>query len=286
MTWITLRALLLSLIPGLFWLWYIQGLGRTRREPIWMMALACLAGAASAEGVLLSSDALDRVAPGFMDLPYDPWKQLFYFIVAVGLMEEGWKMLSCWLSVYFLKDFDEPVDGLLYAGCSALGFATAENVKYILAHGELVLVGRALLSTFGHVLMSGVWGYALGMRKARGKKQGPLWLIGLFGAALGHGFFDWFLMQGYTLLGVATLGFLWWLFSQRIEETARLSPYRTHRVHRVRECPNCGILSRAEGPYCSGCGKQNEGPAMCPNCLKPAEGESSCERCGCLFAGN
>lgn len=280
-----LQALVLSLIPGLFWLWYIQGLGRTRREPLWMLALASIAGAASTWGVLTTYDVLGKLAPGFTAMPNGSLPRLFYFVVAVGLLEEGWKMLACWLSVYHLKHFEEPVDGLLYAGCSALGFATAENVKYILEFGgPYVLVGRSLLSTFGHVVMSGVWGYALGMRKLKGKKQGPLWLLALFAAALGHGLYDWFLIEGYTVLGVATLGVLWWLFDQRIEETARLSPYRTHRVHRVRECPHCGILSRAEGLFCSGCGKQNEPTqSLCANCLKPAEGES-CPSCGCRFS--
>lgn len=285
MSWEALQAILLSLIPGLFWLWYIQGLGRRRREPLWMLALACLAGAASPLGVLYSGEMLDRLAPGFMEMPAGAAGQLFYFIVAVGLMEESWKMLACWLSVYFLPAFDEPVDGLLYSGCAALGFATAENVKYILdSQDPSILIGRALLSTFGHVLMAGVWGYALGMRKARGKKQGPLWLLGLFGAAVGHGFYDWFLWRGHSLLGVGVLGGLWWLFSQRVEETARLSPYRVHRVRRARECPTCGILSRAEGRYCSGCGKELEPtPPLCGNCLEPAEGER-CAACGCVFA--
>lgn len=284
MRWETVQAILLSLVPGIFWLWYISGLGRQRKEPLWMMGLACLAGGCSTAGVLFCSDHLDKLAPGFMDMPDSSLGRLFYFTVAVGLMEEAWKMLACWLSVYFLKDFDEPVDGLLYSGCTALGFATVENVKYlVMSNDPTIIVGRALLSTFGHVLMSGVWGYALGMRKSRGKKQGPFWIIALFASALGHGFYDWFLVEGHAWLGVATLGVLWWVFSQRIDETSRLSPYRTHRAHRVRECSHCGILSRAGGPYCSGCGKESEQPVVvCGNCLQPVEGDV-CRHCQCLF---
>ncbi|MCE7873767.1 PrsW family intramembrane metalloprotease [bacterium CPR1] len=279
-----IQALLLSLVPCFFWLWYIQGLGRYRREPAWMLGLALLAGAGSAYGVLLTCDFLEELAPGFLTVPHEPLRLMFYFVVAVGLMEEGWKMLCCWLAVYFLPSFDEPVDGLLYAGCVALGFATAENVKYILeAGGPAVLVGRAILSTFGHVLMSGVWGYALGMQKCR-PSRAPLWLLALFAAALGHGLFDWFLTMDWPLAAVAVLAALWWLFSLRIQETARLSPYRVHRVHRVRECPRCGILHRAAASYCTGCGQRNESAsAVCANCLTPAGGEERCARCGCLF---
>ncbi len=279
-----LQALLLSLVPCLFWLWYIQGLGRYRQEPPWMLVLALLAGAGSAYGVLVSCDLLEDRAPGFLAMPHGAWGQLFYFVVAVGLMEEAWKMLACWLAVYFLPSFDEPVDGLLYAGCVALGFATAENIKYILeAGGPAVLVGRSILSTFGHVLMSGIWGYALGMQKCR-PSRAPLWLLALFGAALGHGLFDWFLIQGWPLAAVGVLAGLWWLFSQRIEETARLSPYRVHRVHRVSECPHCGILYRADAIYYTGCGHRCEPSAgLCANCLSPAVGEDRCDNCGCLF---
>ncbi|MEW6277622.1 MAG: PrsW family glutamic-type intramembrane protease [Candidatus Eremiobacterota bacterium] len=288
------QAVVLSLIPGLFWLWYISSLGRYRREPWWMMALACAAGAASTEGVLWTSAWLSRNIPGVMNTPEDPLRQLVYYVVAVGLMEEFYKMLAVRLTVYNLRSFDEPVDGLLYAGCSALGFATAENVVYILGAGDpTILVGRSILATFGHVLMSAVWGYALGIQKLRrwqgkARRSGPqLLVVALLISAAAHGLYDWLLMQGQPLLAVGVIAGLWWLFGNRIGETQRLSPYREHRVRRVRECSSCGILARSEAAYCTGCGRPMEGTVgepLCGNCLSPAAlDREACAHCGCHF---
>src|SRR5437764_4940874 len=53
----------------------------------------------------------------------------------VGFIEEGIKLLfSRWL-VFRRPEFDEPYDGILFAVVVGLGFASAENLLYVIGSG-------------------------------------------------------------------------------------------------------------------------------------------------------
>src|SRR6266404_6737329 len=42
------------------------------------------------------------------------------------------------------KEFDEPMDGIVYGAVASLGFATFENIAYVAEHGLGVAISRAL----------------------------------------------------------------------------------------------------------------------------------------------
>lgn len=52
--------------------------------------------------------------------------------------------------------FDEPGDGLVYSTAASLGFASLENLFYIVQFGPAVMILRAPLSTAGHVVFGAV----------------------------------------------------------------------------------------------------------------------------------
>ncbi len=99
----------------------------------------------------------------------------------VGLIEEGFKFLAA-SSIARNKHFDEPIDGLIYATASALGFATLENLGYMLSGGAALILLRGPISTLGHILFSLTWGYAMSLRRFRNAhnvlRRG--WLLGAF----------------------------------------------------------------------------------------------------------
>jgi RsiW-degrading membrane proteinase PrsW (M82 family) len=111
------------------------------------------------------------------------------FIVTVGLTEEGMKLLAMWSLAAHRREFDEPVDGMVYAAAAALGFAAAENVRY-LALGRVagaLVASRAFMSVPAHLFFSTIWGYGLGRRLVEpGRRVWPLFL----GAVCLHGVFD------------------------------------------------------------------------------------------------
>ena len=48
-------------------------------------------------------------------------------------VEEGLKLSVLYYFVYKMKDFNEPMDGIVYGICVSLGFATLENFYYVLS---------------------------------------------------------------------------------------------------------------------------------------------------------
>ena len=93
------------------------------------------------------------------------WKELCKF---------GAVRLGAYRSLYF----DEPVDGLVYASAASLGFASLENLFYVLQYGPEVMLLRAPLSTVAHLVFGSIWGQALGQFYVSGGRRAAL-LYGL-----------------------------------------------------------------------------------------------------------
>lgn len=253
----TVRTILLSLLPGLFWVVYLRSLSRGKLSPWWHWAVALAAGWASTEVTLFLSDLW-----GVGRLQLLPQVgSLVYFVVGVGLVEEGSKALCALLFLKIPGFCKQPLLGLQLCGGVALGFATAENFVYAVNFGEGVLVGRFVFSTLAHVLFASVWGFTLGSRT---EKVGEVFIqrtswsrFGkyLFLSALGHGLFDWFLMTGRPILAVLTLVLLWFGFREAVLGAFLRQEYSRGVAQVTVRCPDCAVLTRANGNYCSFCGQ-------------------------------
>ena len=150
--------LLVSFTPGLFWLWFYLRKDSHQPAPRKLIALTfglgCLATipAAIIEYVVLGESFLEEragvaaVAPGML--------------LVVGPVEEISKFLAVRLKAYRSLYFDEPIDGLVYAAAASLGFASLENLFYVLEFGPEVMLVRAPISTLAHL----VFGLHLGLR--------------------------------------------------------------------------------------------------------------------------
>lgn len=247
------RAILLSLVPGLFWLVYLRSLSRRHGIAVWLWMWALALGAVSTQLTLLLSEQLqvDRL----MELPIMPL--LVYFLLGVGLVEEASKAICAFLGLGAPGLARDPLVTLQLSGAVALGFATTENVLYVRNLGESVLIGRFVFSTLGHVLFSSLWGVALGIREGvegRARRRWG-WLFGqLVLASFAHGLYDWFLVTDRMALATLTLAVLWFGFRQAALEAFLRQEYERELPYESVECPSCTVLTRAEGAYCSFCG--------------------------------
>jgi RsiW-degrading membrane proteinase PrsW (M82 family) len=218
------HCVLLASAPGLFWLWLFWRRDRWEREPLSVVVRLFLAGAAMAVPAYFAEGWL----PNF-------GSRLFDNFVRVGLVEEACKLLPVWWLAYRHREFDEPMDGIVYAVAAALGFATVENALYALLLGPHVVLVRAFTSTLAHVAFSGLVGFQLGRAKFRGRGRAGLVLGALLASTLLHGAYDLALSYGSdprlgpavatrtvaTLLP-ALLVLLWWA-GRRAD---RASPFR------------------------------------------------------------
>lgn len=86
------------------------------------------------------------------------------FILA-AFFEEFFKWFILFYIFYKHAEFNQHYDGIVYGVSIALGFATMENVFYLLAYGVDQAFYRAILPVSSHALFGVIMGYYLGKAK-------------------------------------------------------------------------------------------------------------------------
>ncbi|MEX2598785.1 MAG: PrsW family glutamic-type intramembrane protease, partial [Dehalococcoidia bacterium] len=129
---------LIAFTPGIFWLWFYTRLDKYRPEPRRLLAMAFFLGMLSTipagilntlfidESVLDQTAALASVAMAML--------------LVVGPVEETSKFLAVRFGPYRSRYFDEPIDALVYGAAASLGFASLENLMYVLTFGPEVMI--------------------------------------------------------------------------------------------------------------------------------------------------
>tara|TARA_Y100000389_G_C17325216_1_gene445187 strand:- start:228 stop:914 length:687 start_codon:yes stop_codon:yes gene_type:complete len=80
-------------------------------------------------------------------------------------VEEGLKLSILYYFVYKMKDFNEPLDGIVYGVTASLGFATLENIYYVYLladHFQTTSMALAVVRSFSAVPAHAVFGIFMG----------------------------------------------------------------------------------------------------------------------------
>ncbi len=237
-----LTGTLLALVPLTLVLWGVRWLDRWEPEPRGALAFALLWGAGVA--VLVSAVVNDLAAwtvanaTGSMDAGV-----MVAAVVSAPIVEEvakGAGVLALFLARR--RYFDGVVDGIVYAGMVAAGFAFTENILYFGRAGDALaetFVLRGLATPFAHLLFTACTGAALGLA-ARSRSRGSVWWLlplGLLGAMLAHAAWNltsvlaggsylsiYVLVQVPVFLGVVAIA-LWLRGKERQVVQHRLTEY-------------------------------------------------------------
>jgi len=309
-------VLLIPIVPGIFWLWVFYQTDRYEPEPMRLILATFALGVVSIVPAWLLEQGAGRVFP-FMDqveaaaqgrLDGTMLPIFLGCFLVIGPAEELCKFLAVRLFVYRNAEFDEPLDGLIYASAAALGFASLENVLYVIdfRNGGSVqwgtLVARSLMALPGHVIFAATWGYGLGRKKFNPRY--PLWAT-LIGASMLHGTYDFVLM--YPPLRPLCLVFMAVMVPVMVRQiralrhdspfkpggarAAEVAPFTRRAAERppgvpaglLTACGGCGVLSRWEDHYCPVCGVPlDKRVVFCGRCRKPIDHASDpfCRACG------
>jgi RsiW-degrading membrane proteinase PrsW (M82 family) len=273
---------LISFTPGIFWLWFFAKRNIYRPGPKRLLAQTFFLGMVST----IPSGIFNVIFLGDVDLdgPVGLSTVAAGMFLVVGPVEETSKFLAVKLGPYRRTYSDEPMDGLVYAAAASLGFASLENLLYVLQFGPSVMLARAPFSTLAHVIFGSFWGYALGLQTRNGSHQSRILLVaGVVAAAVLHGIFNTtlFLFWPLTLI-VVGLGMLWTL--SRFNWARRVSPFRLRRNYARIRCLSCGQLISILSKYCRYCGshtaaiQQEVFCSYCSNVNRPSA--SYCTQCG------
>lgn len=216
---------LLAVAPAAFWLWYFYNKDRYEPEPLSWILLVYIFGIVVTIPVAFIEGTLSIIVPEF-------------FIVVLGapIVEEAGKYLVVKKTVWESLEFDEPVDGIIYAAAAGLGFATLENVIYVFSAVETSLLLalqtgllRALISVPGHVLFSAMWGYSLGKAQFIPQEQRTgVIATGLILAMAFHALFNLLLYDaiGFAVLILVVVPVLWFSVQKKIDQALLSSGYR------------------------------------------------------------
>ena len=231
-----LGLLVIAIAPAvaLFLFFYLRD--KYRREPIGVMLVTFALGAASLVPAAITSLSLQKLT-GWRSSTPSLVQALLGAMIIVGLVEEGAKFLVVRFYAYHLPEFDEPYDGIMYSVMAALGFATLENIIYILSNGAGTGVMRALLAMPSHAFDGVLMGYFLGEAKfARNDRVGN-WLsaIGFGLAVLAHGLYDFIVFaldqRPLMILSLLTMAVLFWvIFLKATRKLSEQSPYKHPRL--------------------------------------------------------
>lgn len=183
-----LSLLALAVAPGIAIAVYVYFRDRYEREPLRLLVLTYVAGFLAVIPAALIEFLLSSPLTGTVRL----WDLAVRNFLVVGLTEEGMKFLALMLLAYRNAEFNEPFDGIVYAGMISMGFATAENILYVLSGGWVTAVARMFTAVPAHASFSILMGYFVGLEKF-GNRGGRYLALGLATAVLFHGLYDLFL---------------------------------------------------------------------------------------------
>jgi RsiW-degrading membrane proteinase PrsW (M82 family) len=198
----------LAIAPGIFWLWYFLRRDRLRPEPRHLIGRVFALGAASAVAAGGLEAAAFALTPLEISEPFVPSSVVAAAIV--GLIEEGVKFAALTVGIFRHVQFDEVIDGIIYGVAVSLGFATIENVAYVLQGGVGVGLLRAILSVPGHAFFGAVMGFYVGV--ARFAPRPWPWLgVAMLAASASHAAYDAAVFAGrWIALLVIPFVFLLW----------------------------------------------------------------------------
>lgn len=185
--------LLLAVLPAFFLLRYVNKMDKTEKEPRGLLIRLFIGGALTTITAVLFGTIL-----GFFNLfdeetvPY----LIFDNFIATALVEEGGKYFVMKKLTWKNSEFNYTFDAVVYAVTVSLGFATLENILYVMDGDIVTALMRAVLAVPGHAIDGVFMGYYYGMAKLKGRTNPKILLI----PVIMHGFYDFCLESDSTLM--------------------------------------------------------------------------------------
>lgn len=218
---------LAALAPGAALLMFFYLKDRYEPEPKRLVLYVFMAGAAVFLPVVLVEEAFWRLEPRLLASLHP----LYVALVVAAVPEETMKALAVRLTGYRWAEFDEPMDGVVYAVAASLGFATVENFFYVLEHGWATAAARAALAVPGHALFGVAMGYYLGRAKfaRQGRELAVCWFLSLGLPVVLHAAYDVLILSANPWAMGLAVPFsisLWWWSLSRVRVLEAASPFR------------------------------------------------------------
>lgn len=215
-----------AVAPSAALLYYFYARDKYEKEPRKLLLKAFLMGGGLVVPVLfaeLTLSVFDVSDRNLLTVGYTA------FVVA-GLVEESFKFLFFILYIWRKKEFNEMYDGIVYSVFISLGFATVENLAYVLSTGFNTAIIRSLTAVPAHALFGVAMGYYLGIARFANQqnRQKYIWL-GFAVPVILHGIYDFILLSQKLLFFVLFIPYMLYLWKRGLrhtDELAESSPFK------------------------------------------------------------
>ena len=162
------------------------------REPWWLLGVC----AALAAGAMTTAGRLESLLFRSWTAPGDAATALL-----AAAVEELAK-LGVVAAIAFVdrRDFNDPLDGLVYGSMAGLGAAVEESAAFLrgASHAPTLLPGSEVVRIAGHLVMGGIGAFGLGPLRL-GRRRAWAWLVfGLAAAIALHFLWDWMSLRSVT----------------------------------------------------------------------------------------
>jgi RsiW-degrading membrane proteinase PrsW (M82 family) len=215
-------------LPALVWLWFWLKEDKLKPEPNWMILKTFIAGGFAVLGAFLlqhlSINILSRF--GFsLNLEAEELISTSFFLSSLGFLlvwagiEEIVKFLATFFVAFRNRNYDEPIDAMMYIIITAIGFAAVENTLFLLDTSisggntmSLLLTGnmRFLGATVVHILSSAIVGIMISFAfYSNSFKKISFLAIGLILATFLHATFNFLIIRSSGLDMLYIFSGLW-----------------------------------------------------------------------------
>lgn len=200
----------LAIAPAIFLLIFFYLKDKYEPEPIKKIVVSFFLGFISAVIAVILEIFLESTILNYFS---GIWVQIIKAFIIVGLVEEFSKYIMVMLGPYKSPYFNEVMDGIIYTVAVSLGFATLENIFYVLKGGFSVGIFRAFLSVPAHAFFSAIMGFYIGRAKFTKNigQRNFLLIFSIFLASFFHGLYDYILFVK-ILYGFAIIPLLIFLY--------------------------------------------------------------------------
>ncbi|MBK9981784.1 MAG: PrsW family intramembrane metalloprotease [Saprospiraceae bacterium] len=190
----TTLSMLIAVLPGIIIAVYFYLRDLREPEPSGLLLMSLLFGAVS----FFISRGIGYLLHHFLYVSHqDELNEILSAFVFIGLLGEGGKFLFLRGITFYYKAFNQPFDGIVYAIMVGMGYATAENVFYVISSGVNADALRMFTSVPLNAVCAVIMGYFLGEAKLFRSRIFLYSLLALLLAAIVHGYYDYFLQMVY-----------------------------------------------------------------------------------------
>ncbi len=222
----TLKLIYLAIGPGVALAVYIYYSGRWNPKPKKLVIKCFIWGALAVFPTMYYEETFVKVLGWEGSFNDTWWQTVISAFFGIALVEEVCKFFFLKEFIYEDPNFNDPFDGIVYGGMIGCGFATMENIMYVVPFGYETGILRMLTAVPAHAFDGIILGYFMGKAKFCPNPWKHL-TFGLVTVIILHGTYDSVAMSNlswsiYPMFGIVIFGIYLALQAKReLEKTSK-----------------------------------------------------------------